>query len=94
MNVVELDVRNTPISMEISQTKGTSLPDVCLTPFEPILSAVEVCQLLKLHPVTLLRWAREGRVPHLRLGRRVLFRLSQLNVWLTSNETNVAVSAA
>lgn len=30
--------------------------------FEPLISASEAGQLLGVHPVTLLRWAREGRV--------------------------------
>jgi len=49
--------------------------------FEPLLTAVEDGQLLGLHPVTLLRWAREGRIPHRRLGRKVTFRSSELNSW-------------
>lgn len=50
-------------------------------PFEPLLTATEAGRLLDLHPVTLLRWAREGRVPHRRLGRKVTFRVSELNAW-------------
>jgi excisionase family DNA binding protein len=49
--------------------------------FEPLISASEAGQLLGLHPVTLLRWAREGRIPHRRLGRKVTFRASELNAW-------------
>jgi excisionase family DNA binding protein len=52
-------------------------------PFEPLISAVEAARLLDLHPVTLLRWAREGRIPHRRLGKRVTFRVSELNAWYT-----------
>jgi excisionase family DNA binding protein len=49
--------------------------------FEPLISATEAGKLLGLHPVTLLRWAREGRIPHRRLGRKVTFRTSELNSW-------------
>ena len=49
--------------------------------FEPLMSATEAGQLMGVHPVTLLRWAREGRVPHRRLGRKVTFRASELNSW-------------
>ena len=49
--------------------------------FEPLMSAAEAGQLMGVHPVTLLRWAREGRVPHRRLGRKVTFRASELNSW-------------
>jgi excisionase family DNA binding protein len=51
--------------------------------FEPVISAVEAGKLLGIHPVTLLRWAREGKVPFRRLGRRVTFRVSELDSWYT-----------
>ena len=54
--------------------------------FEPLISAATAAEMLNLHPVTLLRWAREGRVPHHRLGRRVVFRLSELDKWLSSGQ--------
>jgi excisionase family DNA binding protein len=56
--------------------------------FEPLLSAVTVGHMLSLHPVTLLRWAREGRIPHHRLGKRVVFRASEIEGWLTSGYPN------
>ena len=62
--------------------------------FEPLLGAREAAELLHLHPNTLLLWARRGRVPCLRLGRRVAFRASNLNVWLAEPYTNSAVRAA
>jgi excisionase family DNA binding protein len=49
--------------------------------FEPILYVEEASTLLGLHPVTLRRWAREGRVPCHRVGRRVSFRSTELNHW-------------
>jgi excisionase family DNA binding protein len=50
-------------------------------PFEPLITASEAAQLLGIHPVTLLRWARLGRIPHCKLGRKVAFRASDLNAW-------------
>jgi excisionase family DNA binding protein len=50
--------------------------------FEALLSAAQAATLLNLHPNTLLLWARQGRLPCLRLGRRVAFRASALNEWL------------
>ena len=47
--------------------------------FEPLISAAEAAGLLGIHPVTILRWAREDRIPHRRLGRKVKFRVSDLN---------------
>jgi len=62
--------------------------------FEPLLSADSAAALLGIHSVTLLRWAREGRVPHRRLGRKVKFRASQLNAWLASGYTEPVSRAA
>jgi excisionase family DNA binding protein len=62
--------------------------------FEPLISAVEAGQLLGVHPVTLLRWAREGRIPHSRLGRKVKFRVSELNSWARTLYTGSAVRVA
>ena len=62
--------------------------------FEPLISATEAAQLLGIHPVTILRWAREGRVPHLRLGRKVKFRVSELNSWSSTIYTDSAVRVA
>jgi excisionase family DNA binding protein len=53
--------------------------------FEALLTAVQAAQLLNLHPNTLLLWARNGRIPCLRLGRRVAFRASALNHWLSGS---------
>jgi excisionase family DNA binding protein len=63
-------------------------------PFEALLTATDAAKLLNLHPVTLLRWSREGRVPHIRLGRRVMFRASELDAWCRAGYTISAVRAA
>jgi excisionase family DNA binding protein len=62
--------------------------------FEPLISAVEAAGLLGIHPVTILRWAREGRIPHRRLGRKVKFRVSDLNSWPSTIYTDSAVRVA
>lgn len=62
--------------------------------FEPFISATDAGELLGIHPVTLLRWAREGRVPHRRLGRKVKFRVSELNSWSANAYTDSAVRVA
>jgi excisionase family DNA binding protein len=50
-----------------------------------LITATEAAVELRVHPVTILRWAREGRIPHLRLGRKVLFSSARLMSWLSSN---------
>jgi excisionase family DNA binding protein len=62
--------------------------------FEPLISAVEAGQLLGIHPVTILRWARERQIPHCRLGRKVKFRVSELNAWSMTLYTDRAVRVA
>lgn len=62
--------------------------------FEALLSSAQAAELLNIHPNTLLLWARSGRIPAIRYGRRVAFRASALNSWLSEQYTNVAVRAA
>jgi excisionase family DNA binding protein len=53
--------------------------------FETPLSAQEAASLLGIHVNTLRRWAREGRIPYYRIGRRIAFRVSDLNRWLVTS---------
>jgi helix-turn-helix protein len=47
------------------------------------LTAREAAGIVRVHPVTLLKWARLGKVPHRRLSaRKIVFPLSQLTAWL------------
>ena len=62
--------------------------------FEPLIDSAAAAALLQIHRVTLLKWAREGRVPHHRLGRKVRFRASDPNAWLVSVYTDSTVRAA
>jgi excisionase family DNA binding protein len=50
--------------------------------FEPLLDDAEAADLLGIHPKTLQRWAREGRVPTHRLGRKHRYRASELDEWI------------
>jgi excisionase family DNA binding protein len=52
--------------------------------FEPILDSEEAASLLKIHPKTLQKLARKGRVPGFRIGKLWGFRASALNRWLES----------
>lgn len=62
---------------------------------EIFLTSKEAAQIARLHPVTLLRWAREGKVPHRRLSaRKIVFPLGQLKAWLESGYTGGTVRAA
>jgi excisionase family DNA binding protein len=53
--------------------------------FEPLINEKEAAALLGgLHPKTLQRMARTGRIPAYRVGRRWCFRVSELDKWLKS----------
>ena len=47
--------------------------------FEPLLNSEQAAALLKVHPKTLQRYARNGLVAGLRLGKLWRFRASDLN---------------
>lgn len=52
--------------------------------FEPLLTAAEAATLLKVHPKTLQKMARQGRIPARRIGDLWRFRASELDGWLRS----------
>jgi predicted DNA-binding transcriptional regulator AlpA len=56
------------------------------------LSAAELAPIIGLHSVTILRWARERRIPHHRLSaRKIVFLPSEISHWLTSGSGLYAV---
>lgn len=76
------------MSREVPLPNEERLRDVFLTP-------QEAAQIARVHPVTLLRWCREGRVPHRRLStRKVIFSLKDLTAWLGSDYTEPVSRAA
>jgi excisionase family DNA binding protein len=50
--------------------------------FEPLLDSVEAAGLLKIHPKTLQKLARNGEVAAIHIGKLWRFRASALNRWL------------
>ena len=62
-------------------------PNVSIDPqllFERLLDCGEVARLLHLHPKTVERMAREGRLPAVKVGKRWLFRTSEIDRWMFS----------
>lgn len=51
---------------------------------EPTLTAAEAAAILQIHPKTLQKMARQGRVPGRQVGDLWRFRASQLDEWLRS----------
>ncbi len=52
--------------------------------FEPLLDSDEAAALLKIHPKTLQRMARNGEIAGIQIGKLWRFRASQLNHWMES----------
>ena len=51
-----------------------------------VLVAVEVAELLKVPVPRIYELARQGRIPHVRIGRQVRFRQEAVEAWLTMLE--------
>jgi excisionase family DNA binding protein len=51
--------------------------------FEPLLDSTEAAALLRIHPKTLQRMARDGEIAGIQIGRLWRFRASVLNSWLS-----------
>ena len=47
-----------------------------------LLTVREVAEYLDLAEVTIYRWAREGHIPSIRMGRSWRFRVNEINKWL------------
>lgn len=56
--------------------------------FEPLMNSEQAAEHLGVHPKTLQRMAREGRVPFIRVGKYVRFRISTLDGWIRANENH------
>ena len=67
-----------------------SVPTILRTPglpspkFEPLLDSEQAAALLQIHPKTLQKMARQGRVPAHRIGDLWRYRASELDEWLRS----------
>ncbi len=53
-----------------------------------VLIAVEVAELLKVPVPRIYELARQGRIPHVRIGRQVRFRQEAIETWLTTLESS------
>jgi excisionase family DNA binding protein len=58
--------------------------------FEPLLSADEAAEHLRVHVKTLQKLARERRVPCVRMGKYWRFRLSALDQWVTAQQNRIS----
>lgn len=54
--------------------------------FEPLLDSDEAAQLLRIHPKTLQRMARNRQIHGIQVGKLWRFRASDLEVWLRTKK--------
>jgi excisionase family DNA binding protein len=59
-------------------------PCKTVSEFEPLLNVRKVAKLFGVNHSTLLRMARSGHLPGVKIGRLWRFRVSELNSWITS----------
>ena len=64
------------------------------TTFEPLLTAEEAAEHLRIHVKTLQKLARDQRVPTVRLGKYWRFRLSALDRWVTGQQKSIQPAAS
>lgn len=50
--------------------------------FEPLLDSDEAARLLRIHPKTLQKMARDGEIVSIHIGKLWRFRASDLNKWV------------
>jgi len=56
--------------------------------FEPLLDSEEAAALLKIHPKTLQKMARNGQITAIQVGKLWRFRASAIDHWLNSQAVN------
>jgi excisionase family DNA binding protein len=65
-----------------SMTQQAPSPAVRRDEFEPLLDSDEAAALLKIHPKTLQKLARQGEVEAIHIGKLWRFRASALDEWV------------
>ena len=52
---------------------------------EKLLTVPEVAVILQVKPSTVYTWVREGKIPHIRVGRLIRFRPLQIEEFISRN---------
>jgi excisionase family DNA binding protein len=56
-----------------------------------LLNVKDLAEILGLHPETVRDWAREGRLPHVRIGYAIKFDRHRIADWIRARESAVPV---
>ena len=54
---------------------------------EKILTLKELCKVLRVHPTTMYKAARQGQIPSFRIGNEWRFRRDAIVQWMTEKTT-------
>jgi len=49
---------------------------------EKLLTVVQMADHLQVKPSTIYQWTHQGFIPHVKLGNRIRFKISQVEKWL------------
>ena len=55
---------------------------------DKLLTVEEIAEYLNLKPSTIYQWTHQGFIPHIKIGNRVRFRMSQIEKWLERKTVN------
>jgi excisionase family DNA binding protein len=72
------------IDFRTSERKSVANSSSSSEHFEPLLDSEEAAVLLRIHPKTLQRMARERRITGVKVGKSWRFRVSELNRFVHS----------
>lgn len=61
---------------------------------EPLLTIKEAAELTRLSEKTLYTFAENGKVPHIKLGRRTFFNEKKLEAWVEENSVTPGEAAS
>jgi excisionase family DNA binding protein len=56
--------------------------------FRRLMTVDEIADYLQVKPSTIYQWTHQGYIPHVKLGNRVRFRLSQVDRWVERRSKN------
>jgi excisionase family DNA binding protein len=59
-------------------------PHPCEQAFEPLINARDAAKLLGVHAATVLRMARAGKIPCVKVGKLWRFSVSELDAWVAA----------
>jgi excisionase family DNA binding protein len=76
-----------PTSLKQSSESSSSTGSSLLVPSNTrLLTADDVADILGVARITVMRLSRAGRLPHIKVGKVLRFRLESINQWIAAQE--------